>query len=324
MNSRFAGKAMLYPIDELGGLKKRRLGERQRQSSSLVMNRSGACGGAEAEGEVMQDDRRGNARQSARQRPKNRGNARSPMLNFSRYTQHLSLLVPVAAVFAVMAAICFAAAWVIEQLQSLRCPAGTFLVGSEDGRRMLQRIPILLASFFLGIPIVEWFVHLTQRLHRFGRDLMRLSMPKANYELRYRTFQRDNIKVSLVVLSIMLPISVTASLSQYCLSQQEILYQPWPWTGLQRYSWNDIARIETSCSSPRSKGRGKGYFDVVMRDGARLEIAVPPFSFPSPGPPPLVLAYPEIRRALDGVAFTFDAQDVRPDCPYAGVLLRRP
>jgi hypothetical protein len=88
---------------------------------------------------------------------------------------------------------------------------------------MLQRFPILFASFFLGVPTVEWFVHSIQGLHRFRRDLMGLSTPGANYQLRYRMFQRDNMKVSLVVLSIMLPISVTASLSQYCLSQREVL-----------------------------------------------------------------------------------------------------
>jgi hypothetical protein len=220
-----------------------------------------------------------------------------------------------------MAAICFAAAWLIEQLQSLRCPGGTFLLGSEDGARMLQRFPILFASFFLGIPTVEWFVHSIQGLHRFRRDLMRLAV-RGDYELRYRAFQRDNMKASLVVLSIMLPISAAASLSQYCLSQQQILYQPWPWTGLQSYSWSEVAKIETNCWTTKARKPGKGYFDVVMRDGESLEIALPPFA--SFGPPPLVRAYPEISLALDGVAFAFNSKDVSPECVYANVLLQRP
>jgi hypothetical protein len=200
--------------------------------------------------------------------------------------------------------------------------AGTLLLGSEDGARMLQRFPILFASFFLGVPTVEWFVHSIQGLHRFRRDLMGLSTPGANYQLRYRMFQRDNMKVSLVVLSIMLPISVTASLSQYCLSQREVLYQPWPWTGLQSYSWSDVAKIETNCWTTKARKPGKGYFDVVMRNGESLEIALP--SFASFGPPPLVRAYPEISRALDGVAFAFNSKDVSPGCVYANVLLQRP
>jgi hypothetical protein len=81
------------------------------------------------------------------------------MLNLARYAERLSDLVYFAAVLTVMAAICFAAASLIEQLQSLRCPAGTFLIGSEDLARMLQRLPILAASFFLGILTAEWFVH---------------------------------------------------------------------------------------------------------------------------------------------------------------------
>ncbi len=231
-----------------------------------------------------------------------------------------SNFVYVVAVFAVTAAICFAAAWLIEQLQSLRCPAGTFLLGSGDFARMLQRFPILFASFFLGILTVEWFIHSTQRLHRFKLGLMRFS-PQRDYELRYRTFQRDVMRFSLIVLSIMLPISAAASLSQYCLLQQEILYQPRPWTGLEPYSWSEVAKIETTCSGG-GKGGWKGFFDVVMRDGARLEIAVPPFW--SLWSPPLLRAYPEIARALDGVEFAFNSKDVSPGCPYARVLLRRP
>jgi hypothetical protein len=243
------------------------------------------------------------------------------MLNLARYAERLSDLVYFAAVLTVMAAICFAAASLIEQLQSLRCPAGTFLVGSEDLARMLQRLPILAASFFLGILTAEWFVHSTQRLHGFKRELMRLSMRGADYELRYQTFQRDLMRVELIVLSIMLPISVAASLSQYCLLQREILYQPWPWTGLQPYSWSDVAKIETICSQG-GRGGWKGFVDVVMRDGARLEIAVPPLW--SVGSPPLVRAYPEIARALDGVGVTFNSEGVSPGCPYASVLLGRP
>ncbi|HSV21527.1 MAG TPA: hypothetical protein VLJ17_00705 [Xanthobacteraceae bacterium] len=51
-------------------------------------------------------------------------------------------------------------------------------------------------------------------------------------------------KFGVVVLSMMLPIGIAASFSQYCLSEREIPYQPWP--GLQQYSWQDVAAIETS------------------------------------------------------------------------------
>jgi hypothetical protein len=129
------------------------------------------------------------------------------------------------------------------------------------------------------------------------------------------------MRFSLIVLSIMLPMSVAASLTQYCLLQQEILYQSWPWTGLQQYSWRDVATIETTCSRG-GRGGWKGFFDVVMRDGARLEIPVPPFW--SVGSPPFVRVYPEIARALDGVDFTFNSKNVSPGCPYASGLLRRP
>jgi hypothetical protein len=242
------------------------------------------------------------------------------VLNRSQYAKRLSNLLYFAAVIAVMAAISFAAIWLIEQLQSLRCPAGTFLVGAGDLAIMLQKIPIVFASFGFGILTVEWLVHSTQRLQRFQRDLMRFSM-REDYELRYRTFQGDLLRFSLIVLSIMLPISVVASLWQYCLLQQEILYQPWPWTGLQQYSWSDVATIETTCSRG-GRGGWKGFFDVVMRDGARLEIPVPPFW--SVGSPPFVRVYPEIARALDGVDFTFNSKNVSPGCPYASGLLRRP
>jgi hypothetical protein len=105
------------------------------------------------------------------------------VLNRSQYAKRLSNLLYFAAVIAVMAAISFAAIWLIEQLQSLRCPAGTFLVGAGDLAVMLQKIPIVFSSFGFGILTVEWLVHSAKRLQRFQRDLMRLSM-REDYELR--------------------------------------------------------------------------------------------------------------------------------------------
>ena len=136
-------------------------------------------------------------------------------------------------------------------------------------------------------------------------------------EASYRQSQRTMIKFSVVTLLVMLPISVAASFSQYCLTPREILYQPWPWTGLEHYSWKDVAMIETSCARGGRGGWNTSFF-LIMKDNANFDLMVWPRS--------LDRAYPEIVYALSDVEFTFNSARVSPGCdvPFVHLLLRRP
>jgi hypothetical protein len=212
---------------------------------------------------------------------------------------------------ALMTGLSLGAMWLIGQLQSLRCPSGTFLAGSGQAATVFQIVPIMIASIGFGFVGANGFAHSIPPLRRFSdRDAQR------HGEAGYRRSQRQLMKVSLAVLAIALPIVAAAALSQYCLLAQGIQYQPWPWTGLRPYSWGDVATIETTCTRGRSSWHAS--FFLVMRDGAKFDIMTWPSS--------TVRVYPEIASALKGVDFTFDAQGVRRGCdlPYRDLLLVRP
>jgi len=175
-----------------------------------------------------------------------------------------------------MAGISVGAVWLIQQLQSLRCPAGTFLYASGEGATALQFIPIFLASVGFGFLAINWLAHLVRPLRNFfDRDA------RHHREPGYHSGQRKLAKFAVIVLSMMLPISIAASFSQYCLSEREILYQRWPWTGLRRYLWQDVVAIETSCTHSKGglerqlssdhAGRCRlRYHDLAASPGSRL------------------------------------------------------
>lgn len=224
----------------------------------------------------------------------------------------LANLLLVAPAFATMAGLSISAIWLIQQWQSLRCPAGTFLVGSGQGATAFQIIPILFASMGLGFLSVNWVVHLIPPLRDFfDRNARR------HGESSYRRAQRALAKLSVIMLSIMLPISIAASFSQYCLAEREILYQAWPWTGLHQYSWQDVAAIETSCTRGTKGGWNPSLF-LVTRDGASFDIMAWTGA--------AIRAYPDMARALASIDFAFSAKNVSPNCPraYADLLTRRP
>jgi hypothetical protein len=221
---------------------------------------------------------------------------------------NLLLIVPA---FAIMGAISLAATWLVQQWQSLRCPANAFLVASGQEATILQIIPIMIASIGFGLLCTNWIAHLIPSLRKFfDRDAEQHNQPG------YQRSQQSLMRFSLIVLVIMLPVSIAASLCQYCLSEQGILYQAWPWTGLRSYSWSEVSTIETRCS--RGKGSWSGSYVLIMRDGASFDVMTWPRSF--------ARVYTDMVRALRGAEFTFNSDGVSPGCAHPNVdfLRRRP
>jgi hypothetical protein len=210
--------------------------------------------------------------------------------------------------FIIMALLTAGAVWIIRQLQSARCPSETFLDGAGQAGMVLQAVPIFLASIGCAFFAVNWLVHAMPLLREFSGQ---------HGERAYRRLQRQVAKFSLVMAAIMLPIVAAASLTQYCLTPSAILYQPWPWSGLRHYSWQDVKEVETICTRGR-RGGWEGSFFLVMRDGADFDLMAWPRS--------TVRAYPAIAHALNGVDFRFDATRVDPQCgvPFMGLLIQRP
>ena len=230
---------------------------------------------------------------------------------FVRRTKSARNLLLIVSAFAIMAVISIAAGWLIQQLQSLRCPSGTFLVGSGGVASICQIIPIYIASIGFGFLIVNWLSQLMPPVREFfDRDALRHGVPG------YQKAQQGLLRFSVIISAIALPMIVAASLSQYCMLSGAIFYQPWPWTGLKHYAWHDVTKIETRCHF--SKGKWNGSFFLIMNDGSNFDIMAWPGAS--------VRAYPEIVSALKNVNFSFDSTNVRPDCEvwYVDLLTRRP
>ena len=195
---------------------------------------------------------------------------------------------------AIMAVGIFGGLWLIQHLQALRCPAGTFLAGSGYGATVVQVLSLFMVTVGAILIGATWLV---QDLSPRGR--------------------RGVTRVSLILMSLMLLLCVTASFSRYCLQPRGILIQAKPWTDAKQYVWNDVAAIETGCVRGKH-GDWNGLFMLVMRDNVSVNIDVSPDSF--------LPAYPKMVRALDGVAFAFKPDRVDPRCglPYVNMLTRRP
>jgi hypothetical protein len=157
-------------------------------------------------------------------------------------------LLLVAPAFVVMGLLSVSVIWLIQQLQSTRCPSETFLNGAGQVATIVQAVPIFLGSIGLALLSVNWLVHLAPLKRSFDREARQHGEPG------YERSQRSLAKFSFIVLAIMSPVIIAASFCQYCLTPGQILYQPWPWTGLRQYSWQDVHAVETVCTHGRRGG----------------------------------------------------------------------
>src|SRR5277367_5154133 len=124
------------------------------------------------------------------------------MLNRTSTPRRKSLanLLLVAPAFGIMGMLSVGAVWLVQQVQSLRCPSATFLHGSGQVAMIVQVVPIILASMGFGLFAVNWLAHLIVPLRRFfDRDARQHGDPD------YRQSQRQLTKFSFIVLALMLP-----------------------------------------------------------------------------------------------------------------------
>jgi hypothetical protein len=198
------------------------------------------------------------------------------------------------------------------QLQAARCPADTFFCASDQIATAVQIVPLFLPALGVGFLIATWLdASLPAGLIR-SRETGRPSGRRAGD-------QAQMVKLSLILLALILPISFGASLSQFCLGARAIAYQAAPWSGFRTYEWEEVASVTATCSYRR--GRYPGWTKqliVTMRDGAAFDL----MSWPSA----TARAYPAIAGALSGHDVSFDAKGVAPRCPepYLGTMTRHP
>jgi len=205
-----------------------------------------------------------------------------------------------------------ALAWLTQRFQAARCPESTFFWASGQIATALQVVPLLFPSLGVGFLAANWIVASIPGGGQFFNQSRETGV-------NFGGVQRQLIKFCLIMLAVTLPISVSASLCQFCLQPQAIAYQPYPWTGFRHYPWQDVVAVTATCRYRR--GRYAGWhqqFILGMRDGAALELMTWPTA--------AIRAYPAIALALHGQQFSFDSSGVDRGCPptYLGMLTHRP
>ena len=78
--------------------------------------------------------------------------------------------------------------------------------------------------------------------------------------------QRQLIKFSLMLPLVTLPISVSASLCQFCLQPHAIAYQAYPWTGFRQYTWEDVSAVTATCRYSRGRIGSRQEAAMIRRD----------------------------------------------------------
>ena len=204
-----------------------------------------------------------------------------------------------------------AMAWLTLQIQAMRCPVDTFFWASNQVATAVQIVPLCFSAIGIGFLAANWIVGVIPGGRAFFNPNRKPGTDDAE--------RRMLLKFSLGSLLLILPISLSASLCQFCLDPHAITYQPYPWTGFRKYAWRDVSSVTATCRY--SGGRNAGWrkqFVLEMRDGAALDLMTWPAA--------VVHAYPVIAQALHGQKFSFDASGVAQGCPhpYLGMLTHRP
>ena len=158
----------------------------------------------------------------------------------------------------------FAMAWLMQRFQAMRCPDATFFWASNQIATALQVVPLFFPAIGVGFWLAHWGASsLPAGLDRFHPT----ETPRRAGE------GRQMIKLSLIMLAVGLPISFAASLCQFCLEPQGIVYQTTPWSGFREHGWDDVSSVTTTCryrSGPRAGWTKQ--FIVAMRDGAAIDL----------------------------------------------------
>ena len=202
-------------------------------------------------------------------------------------------------------------AWLTLQFQAMRCPVGTFFWASNQVPTAVQIVPLFIPAIGVGFLAAHWIVGAIPGGRAFFNTKRKPGADDAE--------QRMLVNFTLGSLLLILPVSLSASLCQFCLQPHAITYQPYPWSGFRVYAWQDVSSVTTTCRYTGGRNAGwRKQFILGMNDGATLDLMTWPAA--------AVRAYPEIAQALRGGDFSFDPSGVAPRCPqpYLDMLKKRP
>jgi membrane protein YqaA with SNARE-associated domain len=191
----------------------------------------------------------------------------------------------------------FVSLFILTKLAWYSCPSGTFVAGTT--RPEMQKwswVVALVALFFLAEYWLAYFVPAFRGI--FGQRISR-HRRKSSFHNHFQS------NISIAVLCVCLPIIITAALSNFCLVPNAIQVRTWPWRDFQSHHWKDVANIQTGCWRS-TRGAWPAAYVLEMNDGTAIDI--------EDGLRRKKPSYPELDRALQDVAFSFDSRGVAANC----------
>ena len=184
------------------------------------------------------------------------------------------------------------------------CPASTFLAGRSNIAAAVQMLTVFAASISPAMMIAKWLAHIPKRTREYlARNAREYGEPD------YATSQRLLWKMTLYGALIAIPIVVMAAYPRYCLTPDEVIYEPSPLQQSYHFTWNDLEGIKTSCRKG-FHGRWSRDYALVFNGNIGFSIFGWTYGFRK--------AYPALTRALQGHKFWFNDQAVEPSCDLRG------
>jgi len=212
----------------------------------------------------------------------------------SRYMTTPELLL----MLALMAPIIILMFPVIDRVQGLDCPTGSFLTG------MLHIWPLaigMIAGAFFGYLISR---HVVLHLSSWVRKRLNVEIT-CSPEWHHKWAVISALSLSAAIALVWIAVRM-----QFCLTSENIIYRSDPTADMRRQSWSDVTGIAIQCSRG-NKGHTNLSYTLVMHDGSRVDIGGVYGELEN--------AYPQIKQGLRGVSFNFDTSGIEKDCPLSSL-----
>ena len=189
-------------------------------------------------------------------------------------------------------------------LERAHCPASTFLAGRSNIAAAIQMLTVFAVSMSPAMMIAKYLAHIPKRAREYlERNALKHGEPD------YATSQRLLLKMTIFGTLIAIPILVMAAYPRYCLTPDEVIYEPSPLERSYHFTWNDLEGIKTSCRKG-FHGRWSRDYALVFNGNIGFSIFGWTYGFRE--------AYPALAKALQGHEFWFNDNAVERSCDLQG------
>lgn len=192
----------------------------------------------------------------------------------------------------------------VFDLEMGRCPSSTFLAGKPNIAAAIEMLTVFAASMSPAMMIAKYLAHIPKRSREYlERNALKHGEPD------YATSQRLLLKMTIYGALIATPIIIMAAYPRYCLTPDEVVYEPSPFQRSYHFAWNDLEGIKTSCRKG-FHGRWSRDYTLVFNGDIGFSIFGWTYGFRE--------AYPALTKALQGHKFWFNDKAVERSCDLQG------